>query len=429
MGLKAFAAVCDILLDKAYTALSILDFALDQTRLYILTVCLGSGELCIKAFDLRGLSGNFILLFGYAIFVIGYLLVYEPVGKSLLRFKLHQTALILGPALVKLRPCGIKLRLLLVDDGCVTHHFLGILYLLAGLFKLSLGFTFLLHIGGVAAVILGLCRIILRLALLILSLRVVKLRNGIVNDTVAPDDSALGHELFKRLDIFLCAFVVLAGVHIALGIDTDIDIRIVIRREAVHGDIDISLDAAVAERARAALDVDIQNTVGQTDDSIFIIGKGIEGLSAVILGKLYGAADIILGVHIGVCKALVSLFRHTSCLEVNEVYLLRYALRHHDKVVLFIGVKQKISTDSTLGKRNARELFDLGEIAVCESQRGYKPEIKKMRFLRIAIICLHKIRAREPQSDKQACPKRYYSEYRQIASEAGLNFSFCKLND
>ena len=48
MGLKAFAAVCDILLDKAYTALSILDFALDQTRLYSLTVAWAAASSALR---------------------------------------------------------------------------------------------------------------------------------------------------------------------------------------------------------------------------------------------------------------------------------------------------------------------------------------------------------------------------------------------
>ncbi len=173
------------------------------------------------------------MLFGNAVFVIGYLLIYRAVGERCACVELAQAGLILGLSLVKLGLGSIEFGLLLIYNGRIAHHALGFLDLYARLFKLGLGLAFFLHIGGIAAVVLGLCRVVLRLALLILRPCIVKLRLGILDYALAPHDRPLCHELLERLDVFLAACLVFVGVHIALGIDADVDIGIVIRREAV----------------------------------------------------------------------------------------------------------------------------------------------------------------------------------------------------
>ena len=108
-----------------------------------------------------------------------------------------------------------------------------------------------------------------------------------------PYNRALGHEFFKPVNIFLRALLVLIGINISFGIDANIDIRIIIRRKTVHRNIDVTLNAAVSERAGAALHIYIQNAVGKSDDRIFVIRKGIKSLLAVILRKLYRTSDIV----------------------------------------------------------------------------------------------------------------------------------------
>ena len=181
----------------------------------------------------------------------------------------------------------------MINNGRISHHALGIFDLLTRLFELSLGVALLFCILGIAGIVIRLGCIVLRLAVLILFFCIIKLRHCVINDGVTPYHGALGHEFFKPVNIFLRALLVLIGVNIALGLDADIDIRVVIRRKAVRRDIDIALHAAVSERAGAALHIYIQNAVGKPDDRIFVIRKGIKSLLAVILRKLYCTSDIV----------------------------------------------------------------------------------------------------------------------------------------
>ena len=274
---EALVAIVYLILREPDAAVCRVYLVLDKTGLDDFAVCLSLGKLFVELLYLGIEVRNFVIFFVYAVFVIRDLLVYRTVSQLLFRFKLAQTIFVLGLARIELCLCRIELCLLLVNDRGVPHHFLGVLYLLARLFELSCGRGLLLSIFGIAAVIFRLCRVILLLALFILRPCIVKLRHRVVDDAVIADGRALLHELFKGSLIALDAVFVFLGIHIALGVNAEVDLRVIIRRKAVGGQVDIALDAAVAESARAALDVNVQNALGYADYRVLIVGEGVKG--------------------------------------------------------------------------------------------------------------------------------------------------------
>ena len=310
------------------------------------------------------------------------------------------------------------------------QHFFRLVQLLFSFGKLSFGVGLLGLEPLYAVFILRPCRLVLVKPRLILRPCVGKLCVCLVDDAAIADDRPIFHKLLKRLYIRFGIILIFIRVNIALSVDGNVDIGEVIDREAVGRQVDIAFDAAAAKGARAALEIYIQNGLRQADYGVLVIREGVHGLFGVLLRQLNGLADIVLGIHFWIGKALIAFFGHAAGLEVYEIYSLGYLLCGNDDGFIVTLIVKKICTYNALGVLNAVELQDLVNIILREAEGGHKAEIIKIRLVQISVVGLYKIRLGHAQADKEPRTKRNDGEYRHVSPEAALYLpysQFCRL--
>ena len=200
--------------------------------------------------------------------------------------------------------------------------------------------------------------------------------------------------------------------------ERDVDLREIIEREAVLGQIDKRRHCAVSERGATALIVDVDGAVCHADDRIFAVGEGVDRIGGVVLRQAHRLADVALFKAPRVHDALVRLLRQTPGLQTQVIDAARERIR------LEHGVRPTLPRAQEIRRVDARRGAHTGKprervhILLRPPEGGEQAPVEHVQLREVLVRRVEHGRPRDTQPREKADTERDDRENREIAAKA-----------
>ena len=277
-------------------------------------------------------------------------------------------------ALGELRLAGFQLRALFLQ------RLFGILQRLAILRDLRTAAVQLPLGRGQLGLGVRALRTVFRLSLVILRLRLRQRLARRVDHAVIADLCALLQRLRQRRFERIHLRGVGLGVERPVGTRrADVDLRKIVHGKRVRRRIGKSVDAAAAQRCRAALHVQVQRRGTQTNHGEFLHRK------AVVYGRArdaQGLAQRVLAEAVRVEQAFVRVFRQTARRKLRHADALRQG-EELDRPLRAVHLGHGIHRDRALRRLHAGKPGKIVHVLLRQAERRDQSEVKELRFLDI----------------------------------------------
>ena len=225
----------------------------------------------------------------------------------------------------------------------------------------------------------------------------------------------MGHAVL----VLLYAGLVFVGIDLALGVEADVDVGVIVAVKTLVGDVGKGHHRAGAQGGAAALVVEVGGGVAQPDDGVFTVGEHVERVLVVGLGKDDLLADAVHGEELRVGHGFASGAGQAPGGEADLIDVLGEGVEDdHAGHVQAGDVHQRVLTDGAGGGGDAGDAGKGVGVALIEAHGGDEAVIVHALAVQIVVARLYHGVAADAQAAKKAHAKGDDRQDRQIPPQA-----------